>query len=189
MSDPKQPSFVPVVAGDLDETSTYNAPGELYDGVLSLALPATGTYSAGLEPDQSWFGAQSFNAIMQMYGQHLEAAADFPTFQVHPQVADTGGDRLDYAGVGGSAATQNNNGVSDPPGLWASGDGYICTQLPHKFGSVGYAVVRRWSPASGKGIAGDAASSDENEEWVEGAVGGLSGSEAGHAGVLGLRPR
>ena len=46
MSDPKQPSYVPVVAGDLDAASTYNAPSELYDGVLSLLMPATGTIAA-----------------------------------------------------------------------------------------------------------------------------------------------
>jgi hypothetical protein len=187
MSDPKQPSHVPVVAGDLDESSTYNAPGEPYDGVLSLALPATGTYSAGFTPDQSWFGAQTANAILRSYGQHLEAVADFPSFQVHPQVADTGGDRLDYAGVGGSAATQNNNAPGDPPLLWAAGGGYIVTQLPHKFGNVADTTLRRWSPSSGKGIAGDAANSDETEEWVEsGSTTGGTGAENNKPNVVGI---
>jgi hypothetical protein len=189
MSDPKQPSFVPVVAGDLDEASTYTAPGEPYDGVLSLALPSAGTYSAGLEPDQSWFGAQSFNAIMQRYGQHIEAMADFPTFQVHVQAADEPGDRLDYAGVDGTSATRNNNGLLDPPTLWAAGDGYICTQLPHKNGHVGDAAIRRWSPASGKRIAGGPpdTGTDETAEWVESSDWpGKSPAESGKPVVLGF---
>jgi hypothetical protein len=186
MSDPKQPSYVPVVAGDLDAASTYNAPSELYDGVLSLLMPATGTIAAGLTPDQSWFGAQSLNALLQNMGRHLEAVADFPTFQVHPQVADSGGDRLDYAGQAGEGF-QNYNDAGDPPQIWACSEGRIATQLPHKNGHVGDASIRRWSPTAGLDL-GIAASDDPADlGWDESTTWpGKSPAESGKAVVLGF---
>jgi hypothetical protein len=184
MSDPKQPSFVPVVAGDLDEASTYNAPGEPFDGVLSLEMPATGTVATGLEPDQSWFGAQTFNAIMRSYGQHLEALADGPSFTIEHPIADSGTDIADYSYP---TSSQNLNGTTDPPVLWASGDGFICTQLADKNGHSGDASIRRWSHKSGKDLSLEAEDLIASEGWGESATyPGKSPAETNRPVVLGF---
>lgn len=113
MSDPKQPSYVPVVAGDLTDASTYSAPGEPWDGVPSIEIPSAGTVAAGFAPDQSWFGAQTLNGILQNYGMHIEALADQPTFEAHA----CGGDHPTGTAYTQSTSTSafNTNAPDDPP--------------------------------------------------------------------------
>lgn len=155
MSNPKQPLYVPVVAGDLtDGVSVYAAPGKDWDGIISISVPPAGTYSAGLEPDQSWFGAQSMNGILQNYGRHIEAIADGPSFQVHVQVRDQGVDRLDYCNTAGDTH-HNANAYDETALLYPAYDGYVLAQCGHKNGNVGSGFVRRFHPCAHKRINGD----------------------------------
>lgn len=155
MTDPKQPKFVPVIAGDLAAGATYSHPGQPWDGESSLDLPPAGTYSAGYEPALSWFSAQSQNRLMRDYGQHIEALADLATFQVHPQTRDVGGDRLDYCNVAGDG-NSNVNANTDPPEIFDAGGGYLLAQIGHKNGSTaGSGFVRRFHLCAHKRIAGD----------------------------------
>jgi hypothetical protein len=149
MTDPKQPKFVPVVGGDLTDTSVYSAPGELWDGVLAKYLPAAGTYSAGFTPDMSWFGAQTLNAILQNIGMHIEALADGPTFDTTHPLADRPGNVADYCTTAGDG-NPNVNGITDYPLIQAS-DKFIHAQLGHKNGSVGAGFARRWRQSSRTG--------------------------------------
>jgi hypothetical protein len=160
MTDPKQPSYVPVVAGDLTDTSVYPVAGKPWDGVLALQIPATGTYSAGFTPDQSWFGAQSINGILQNLGQHLEAIADGPTFQVNHPKADLPGDTADYTTVSGSGH-YNQNTSTDLPQIYG-GYRMLISQVGHKSGgTAGRGFVRRWRVSSGTG------SSFESDQTIQ----------------------
>lgn len=154
MSNPKQPYLVPVVAGGLSPTDVYSAPSKPWDNVLAVQLPSLGTVGSGFEPDQSWFGAQSLNAILQNYGRHIEATADVSAFQVHVQVRDVSTDRLDYCNIAGDTH-YNKNFFRDAPLIHAAYGGYVLAQCGHKSGSVGAGFVRRWHPAAHKRIAGD----------------------------------
>jgi hypothetical protein len=160
MTDPKQPSHVPVVAGDLTDASVYPVTGKPWDGVLALQIPSAGTYSAGLTPDQSWFGAQSLNGILQNIGQHLEAIADGPTFQVTHPKADLSGDTADYTTVSGSGH-YNQNFSTDLPQIYG-GYRMLISQVGHKSGgTAGRGFVRRWRVSSGTG------SSFESDQTIQ----------------------
>jgi hypothetical protein len=181
-------SFISIPADALTRgVSTYDAPGEDFDDVVSIELPPAPAVAAGLEPDQSWFGAQSLNAIWQNWGRALDATVDLASFQVTRLMADHGSDRLDYSDVDGTGLNGNSTGTQ-PPLLFVGSNGWLYAQMEHKFGHVGDAAFRRFGFwGSGLQIHGDDASAgiDENawtdsEDWP-----GLSPAESGRAVVLG----
>ena len=184
----KIPNFISIPADDLERgVSVYDAPGEDFDGVISIELPPTPVLAAGLEPGQSWFGAQSMNAVLQNMGRAINAVVDRATFQVSRLKADHGNDRLDYADVDGTDLNSNTDGTQ-PPLLLVGSNGWIYAQTEHKNGHVGDAAFRMYSFwGSGLEILGDAASAGtssdswiDSEDWP-----GLTPAESGRAVVLG----
>lgn len=181
----KIPTTIPIPADDLERgVSTYDAPGEDYDGVVSIELPPTPVMAAGLNPGQSWFGAQSLNAIWQIWGRAIDASIDVPSFQVTRLTYDAGGDRLDYADTDGTDLNGNTT-VSQPPLVHVGSDGWIYTQLEHKASHVGDAAIRRYSFwGSGLGVIGDAGKNAA--AWTDCATyPGLTAAESGRACVIG----
>lgn len=179
------PSYLPIPADDLTRSfSVYDAPGEDFDGVVSIELPPTPVMAAGLEPGQSWFGAQTVNAIWQMWGRALDAIVDVSSFQVTRLVAESGGDRLDYADTAGTGLNANT-GATSPPLLFVGSDGWLYTQLDHKNAHVGDAAIRKYCFwGSGLGVLGDAGI--DAAAWTDCATyPGLTSAESGRACVIG----
>jgi len=180
----KLPAFIPIPADDLERgVSTYDAPSEDYDGVVSIELPPTPTMVAGLNPGQSWFGAQTVNAIWQIWGRALEATVDRASFQITRLPAESGGDRLDYADTAGTDLNDNTD-ASSPPLLHVGSNGWLYTQLDHKNGHVGDAAIRRYSfGGSGLGVLSDAGI--DEDAWTDcETYPGLTSAESGRACVI-----
>ncbi len=167
--------------------STYDAPGEDFDTVVSIELPPSPAVAAGLEPGQSWFGAQSLNAIFQIWGRALDATVDLTSFQVTRLVADKGGDRLDYSDTAGTELNDNQSGTL-PPLLFVGSNGWVYAQTEHKLSHVGDAAFRKfcfWG--SGLQIHGDVAGGGvDSAAWTDSTDWpGLTPAESGRAVVLG----